>query len=249
MKVRLRRRLRAKADARGLLIAFEGPDGAGKTTQRRLLKTWLTQHDHCVHVSTSAPSRAIRPLLKARQRIHALNAQEFCLLHAADFRHRLETDILPALWKGDTVIADGFLLSDIARATARGLDFDWVLTVYAPLLWPDLCVYFAVSPDTSTTRIAAVRAPSFYRAAQDATNIADPIASYRRFVARARHEYEAFADIFPVATVNAEAPIYEQHLHVRNLVQRTVRRDWTEENAEAVGEWLALTAVAAADQP
>jgi len=26
---------------RGLLVAFEGPDGSGKTTQRKLFKTWL----------------------------------------------------------------------------------------------------------------------------------------------------------------------------------------------------------------
>ena len=35
-------RLIAEREAsRGLLIAFEGPDGSGKTTQRKLLKRWL----------------------------------------------------------------------------------------------------------------------------------------------------------------------------------------------------------------
>jgi len=242
VKAWLRRALRVHAETRGLLIALDGPDGAGKTTQRRLLKTWLLQHGHRVHISKPTASRAIRPLLKARQHIHALNAQEFCLLGAADFRHRLETDILPAVWEGETVIADGFLLSDIARATSRGLDLDWVLEVYAPLIWPDLSMYFAVSPDTSTTRIAASRAPSFYQAAQDATHIADPVASYKQFVTRARREYEAFARIFDVATVNAEAPIYQQHLRVRKLVQRATRRDWADKNADAVCEWLALAA-------
>jgi dTMP kinase len=228
-----------------LIIALEGPDGAGKTTQRRLLKTWLAQQNGTrVHVSKATASRALRPLLKARQRIHALSAQEFCLLRAADFRHRLESDILPAIWAGQTVIADGFILTEVARATARGLDLDWVLQAFAPLFWPDLSVYFAVSTATSTTRVAAKGAPSFYQAAQDVTNIVDPVASYTRFVARARREFEAFADVFALETVNAEAPVYEQHLQVRALVQRTRRRDWTAWNAEAVGEWLEYSATA-----
>jgi dTMP kinase len=239
VKTSLRRMLRAHAKTRGLLIALDGPDGAGKTTQRRLLKTWLLQHGHRVHISQPAASGAIRPLLKARQRIHALDSREFCLLRAAAFRHRLETDILPAVSEGKTVIADGLLLSEIARATSRGLDLDWVLEVYAPLIWPDLSLYFAVSPDTSTTRVAAGRVPSFYQAAQEATNIADPVASYRHYVARARKEFDACARIFDVETVNAEAPIYQQHLRVRGLVQHARRRDWADKNADAVGEWLA----------
>ena len=31
---------------RGLLVAFEGPDGSGKTTQRKLFKTWLQAQDY-----------------------------------------------------------------------------------------------------------------------------------------------------------------------------------------------------------
>ena len=30
---------------RGLLVAFEGPDGSGKTTQRKLFKDWLNSED------------------------------------------------------------------------------------------------------------------------------------------------------------------------------------------------------------
>src|SRR5512143_2576617 len=36
------------AEPRGLLIAFEGPDGSGKTTQRKLFKKWLEAEDHDV---------------------------------------------------------------------------------------------------------------------------------------------------------------------------------------------------------
>jgi len=38
---RWRELLRRREQSRGLLVAFEGPDGSGKSTQRKLFKTWL----------------------------------------------------------------------------------------------------------------------------------------------------------------------------------------------------------------
>jgi pantothenate kinase-related protein Tda10 len=38
---RLLRLLEQREPKRGLLVAFEGPDGSGKTTQRKLFKKWL----------------------------------------------------------------------------------------------------------------------------------------------------------------------------------------------------------------
>ena len=78
--------------------------------------------------------------------MRALSPEEFSLLHGADFRHRVEQVILPALWDGKLVIADRFLFTGLARDVARGLDLDWVLKLYQPLLWPDLVFYFSVSP-------------------------------------------------------------------------------------------------------
>ena len=65
---------------RGLLIAFEGPEGSGKTTQQRLLKTWLTSEGHDVVTSRWASSPLVKPLIKARKRLRALTAEEYSLL-------------------------------------------------------------------------------------------------------------------------------------------------------------------------
>jgi dTMP kinase len=72
-------------------------------------------------------SPVVKPLVKARKAARSLSPEEFCLLHAADFRHRLETEILPALWEGKTVIADRYLFTALARDAARGLERDWIL--------------------------------------------------------------------------------------------------------------------------
>jgi dTMP kinase len=232
----------AERDAsRGLLIAFEGPEGSGKTTQRRLLATWLESQGHPVVSSRWASSPLVKPLIKARKKIRALSAEEYSLLHAIDFHHRLETVILPALWSGQTVIADRYLFTGLARDAARGLPFDWLLKMYAPLVWPDLVLYLSLPSGDSVRRMAATRVPRFYESGQDVTGIEDSLASYRTFIERVIVEYENLATIFNFVTVNANTPVYRQHQQVRRVVQGAMRRPWTEYSTEAIEEWLART--------
>src|SRR3954466_9599207 len=89
---------------RGFLIAFEGPDGSGKTTQRKLFKAWLKSLGHDVVTTKWNSSALIKPLIRSRKALRVLSAEEFSLLHAADFRHRVDQEILPALWAGKVVI-------------------------------------------------------------------------------------------------------------------------------------------------
>jgi dTMP kinase len=140
----VRRRFLDPSRRRGLLVAFEGPDGSGKTTQRKLFKRWLKSEGYDVVTTTWNSSDLIHPIIKSRKSIRALNPEEFSLLHSADFRHRVEHTILPALWEGKLVIADRFFFTALARDVSRGLDLEWVLTLYQPLLWPDLVFYFSV---------------------------------------------------------------------------------------------------------
>ena len=224
--------------ARGLLIAFEGPDGSGKTTQRKLLKTWLDSRGHQVVSTRWASSPLVRPLLKVRKKIRAFSAEEYCLLHAVDFRHRIETTILPALWAGKTVLADRYLFTALARDAARGLDLDWLLHAYSPLLWPDLVIYFSMTPADSERRIASTRSPRFYEAGQDVTGLDDPLASYGRFIDRVVTEYENLALVFNFVTVDAGDAVYRQHTQVRALVEAAEKRPWPVYSKDAVAEWL-----------
>jgi dTMP kinase len=222
---------------RGLLIAFEGPDGSGKTTQRKLFKDWLVGEGHSVTTTKWNSSKLIKPIIKARKNMRSINQEEFCLLHAADFRHRLEHEVMPALIEGKMVVADRFLFTALARDAARGLELDWLLHIYSPLYWPDIVFYFSVSPETSGKRIAATRTPKYYEAGQDVTNIDDPFESYRQFISRVIQEYDALSIIFKFITIDAEAPIYDQHLLIRKLFLESRERPWPEWNEEAIADW------------
>jgi dTMP kinase len=234
----LRRLIAKREESRGLLIAFEGPDGSGKTTQGKLLKRWLESRNQEVVFTRWASSALVKPLLKVRKKIRALSTEEYSLLHAVDFRHRVETSILPALWSGKTVLADRYLFTALARDAARGLDLDWLLHAYSPLLWPDLVIYFSMSPEDSRRRIASTRSPHFYEAGQDVTGLDDPLASYGRFIDRVVKEYNNLSVVFKFVTVDAGEAVYRQHTRVRELVEKAEKRPWTTFSEEAVEEWL-----------
>src|SRR6476660_3965717 len=230
----------SRGPKRGFLIAFEGPDGSGKTIQRKLFKDWLVAEGFDVVTTKWNSSDLIKPIIKARKQARALDQQEFCLLHAADFRHRMETEVIPALVAGKTVVADRFLFTALARDAARGLELDWLLHVYSPLYWPDAVFYFSVSAETSGKRIASTRTPKYYESGQDVTNIDDPFESYRQFISRVIQEYEALSIIFKFITIDAEAPIYDQHVLIRKLFQESRERPWPEWNEEAITDWAMM---------
>lgn len=245
-KLRRHRTLIAEREAsRGLLIAFEGPDGSGKTTQRKLLQRWLESRNQQVVSTRWASSPLVKPLLKVRKKIRTLSTEEYSLLHAVDFRHRVESSILPALWSGKTVLADRYLFTALARDAARGLELDWLLHAYSPLLWPDLVIYFSMPPEDSRRRVASTRAPHFYEAGQDVTGIEDPLASYSRFIDRVVTEYDNLAVVFQFVTVDAGEAVYRQHTRVRELVEQARKRPWSTFSEEAVEEWLTRSPIAA----
>ena len=72
------------------------------------------------------------------------------------------------------------------------------------------------------------------------TDIAEPTASYERFIARVIREYESLALIFRFITVDAEQSIHDQHREIRRLFREGEARPWSDWNLDAVVEWLAM---------
>jgi dTMP kinase len=123
------------SSSRDLFIALEGGDGAGKSTQGRLLCAWLEALGYTV-VVTREPGgtrfgAAVRELVLHGEHV-APRAE--ALLFAADRAHHVETLIRPALGRGEVVITDRFMDSSIAyQGAGRDLGVDEVrrLNVWA----------------------------------------------------------------------------------------------------------------------
>ena len=208
----------------GWLFAFEGLDGAGKTTQRKLLTDWFEGMGEEVVVTKWNSSPLFKPLIKARKAARALAPREFAVLHAADFRHRFETVIEPSLRAGKIVLADRYIFTGIARDVARGLDREWSRNLYIPARLPDVVFYFTASPEVCARRIAGSRELKFYEAGQDVTFIDNPVESYLRFAARVHREYENLNRQFGFVPIDAEQPIYAQHRVIREACERFTSR-------------------------
>jgi dTMP kinase len=112
--------------AKGMFICFEGGEGAGKSTQARILRQRLEDEGHVV-VLTREPGDT--PVGAEVRRIvldpatGELSHRTEALLYAADKAEHVDTVVLPALERGEVVITDRYVDSNLAyQGAGRALD-------------------------------------------------------------------------------------------------------------------------------
>ncbi len=141
----------------GVFVAFEGGDGAGKSTQAKLLGEWLSQRGREV-VLTREPGgtdlgRIVRDVVLHGEHV---TPRAEALLFAADRAHHVATVVRPALERGAVVLTDRYLDSSIAyqgaaRELARAEVRDLSLWATQGLL-PHLTVLLDVAPHQGRSR-------------------------------------------------------------------------------------------------
>jgi dTMP kinase len=105
------------ASRRGMFIALEGGEGAGKTTQARLLAIWLREQGYDVVTTREPGATKVGMRLRAvlLDTAHAgLSARAETLLYAADRAEHVATVINPALDRGAVVVTDRYVDSSLA---------------------------------------------------------------------------------------------------------------------------------------
>jgi dTMP kinase len=105
------------AARRGLFIALEGGEGAGKTTQARLLAIWLREQGYDVITTREPGATKVGMRLRAvlLDTAHAgLSARAETLLYAADRAEHVASVINPALDRGAVVVTDRYVDSSLA---------------------------------------------------------------------------------------------------------------------------------------
>src|SRR4051812_38039960 len=81
----------------GKLIAIEGTDGVGRSTQVQLLREWLEVKGYGVIETGWTRSTLMQPTIELAKASKTLNKLTFVLLYATDFPHRLPKENNPAL--------------------------------------------------------------------------------------------------------------------------------------------------------
>lgn len=144
----------------GLFITFEGGDGAGKSTQAKLLADSLEAAGNSV-VMTREPggtpvAEQIRDVVLDLAN-EGLDDRTEALLFAASRAEHVAKKIRPALTQGKVVISDRFVDSSIAyQGIGRGLGIEQVRDINnwaTNGLWPDLTILLDVHPDQGLDRV------------------------------------------------------------------------------------------------
>jgi dTMP kinase len=208
----------------GRLIAVEGIDGSGKSTQLMLLERWLRARGYPVLFTEWNSSRLVRRSMSRGKKKNLLTPTTFSLLHAVDFADRLTYQILPPLKAGMVVLADRYVYTAFARDVARGVDPDWVRSVYSFALRPDLTLYFRVPIEVSLERLLAGRAKlKYHEAGMDVGLSADPVESFRLFQSRVLQIYDTLTGEYGLRMIDATGEIPAQQREFRRMVQETLR--------------------------
>ena len=144
---------------RGLFVCFEGGDGAGKSTQSRLLRDWLVEQGRTVLLTfepgDTEVGKEMRRIVLDPATGHLSDRTE-ALLYIADKAEHVDHVVLPALARGEVVITDRYVDSTLAyQGAGRTLD---VAEVEAVARWatgdlrPHLTVVLDLEPEAGLGR-------------------------------------------------------------------------------------------------
>ncbi|MCD6559032.1 dTMP kinase [Palaeococcus sp. (in: euryarchaeotes)] len=203
----------------GMFIVLEGIDGAGKSTQARLLAQWFEKRGYEV-VLTKEPTdtpfgKLIRKLVLIGGKEGIIDGARIsheaeALLFAADRAEHVHKLIKPSLEQGKVVISDRYFYSSLAYQWARGLDLEWLVDLNRFAVRPDLVILLDLPVRESMNRINGRKIKTEF----------DKIAELQR---RVRENYLKLAKRFEeIKIINALASLEDIHNDIVALVQHEI---------------------------
>jgi dTMP kinase len=202
----------------GKLIAVEGLDGSGKSTQIYLLKRWLELRGLKVYFTEWNSSVIVKKATSKGKKRQLLTPTTFSLIHCTDFADRYERQILPLLKAGYLVLCDRYIFTAFARDAVRGCSRTWLRNMYGFARRPDLTLFFDTPLSVALGRILSGRPQlKYHEAGMDLGLSTDPYESFRIFQERIYNEYLAMKEEFSFVSMDGTESIEEQQARVRNI--------------------------------
>jgi len=213
----------------GVLIVIEGMDSSGRSTQIEKIAPWIEEKGYAVSMVGLKRSQLVGDTLDAAKQGNVLSAQTMALFYATDFYDQLENRILPALRAGYVVLADRYIFTLMARDIVRGVEYEWVKSLYSMAVVPEAVYYLNVSWRTRVDRTLSARHTlDYWESGMDlglSRDWFDSFATYQRLMStqfrRIQKEYG-----FEIVNANRSSEEVERDLRLKigSLLERRYRR-------------------------
>lgn len=202
----------------GRLIVVEGTDGVGRSTQIALLLEWLEANGYAaVRSGLARSSLASRGIRRAKQG-HTMGDLTLNLFYATDFADRVEKELVPALRAGMVCLTDRYIYSVIARAVVRGVDEEWVKTVFGFALVPDAVFYLRAETEDLLPRVINSGGFDYWESGMDFLRLDDPYQAWTEYQTRLISQMDAVMAEYGSTTVDASRPVHDVFLDLRSRI-------------------------------
>lgn len=140
---------------KGIFIAIEGLDGSGKTTQATLLAEKLTSKYNVLLTNEPSNGRIGNFVSHIYLHRHNLAIEAEALMLAADRIEHMKNELKPAIDEGRLVICDRYVYSSIAYQGSAGLSIDWIKTINARGIQPEIAFFIDAPLEQIAKRLKA----------------------------------------------------------------------------------------------
>ncbi|MGI6458000.1 MAG: dTMP kinase [bacterium] len=207
----------------GKLIAVEGIEGSGKSTQIYLLKRWFELTGLKVFYTEWSSSTMVKQAtLKAKKR-HLLTPTTYSLIHGTDFADRYERQILPLLKAGYLVLCDRYIYTAYVRDIVRGCDREWLKNLYSFAVHPDITILFQIPLQSAMERILSNNPHlGYFEAGMDLKLSSDPYENFTLYQQKINEEYINMVDEYNITVLDGSKSITDLQEDLREIIQTRI---------------------------
>ena len=211
------------AELRGKLIAVEGADGSGRSSQIQLLTDWLEARGHATALMGLSRSTLVSTELDEAKSGNVLSKSTMSLFYATDFADQLENRIVPALKAGFIVLADRYIYTLMARDIVRGADPAWVESLYGIALVPDAVFYLRVRPENLVERVfQKSQQLDHWESGMDLGLDLDMFSSFIKYQRKMQRLFDSMRKCYAFKVINGNRPIRSIQKELRREIEKVL---------------------------